>query len=67
MDGQLTAHGSGHRAPDPVGRRGRSLRWIALQLKRSAPTISREVKRSAGSASGYDAVSAALASRARRR
>jgi transposase, IS30 family len=46
---------------------GRSRRWIAGRLKRSAPTISREVKRSAGSASGYDAASAALACRARRR
>jgi transposase, IS30 family len=46
---------------------GRSLRWIAGRLKRSAPTISREVKRSGGSTSGYDAVSATLASRARRR
>ncbi len=46
---------------------GRSLRWVALQLKRSAPTISREVKRSVGSASDYDAVSAAQSSRGRRR
>ena len=46
---------------------GRSRRWIADRLKRSAPTISREVKRSMGSASGYDAVSAGLACRARRR
>jgi transposase, IS30 family len=46
---------------------GRSRRWIAGRLQRSAPTISREVRRSAGSASGYDAASAALACRARRR
>jgi transposase, IS30 family len=46
---------------------GRSRRWIAGCLKRSAPTISREVKRSSGPSAGYDAVNAALSCRARRR
>lgn len=46
---------------------GRSRRWIAWRLNRSAPTISREVKRSSGSSCGYDAASAAVSCKARRR
>jgi transposase, IS30 family len=46
---------------------GRSCRWIALRLGRSAPTISREIKRGSGTAHSYDALSAALSCRARRR
>jgi transposase, IS30 family len=46
---------------------GRSRRWIAVCLMRSAATVSREVKRSSGSCAGYDAASAALSCRARRR
>ncbi|MCO4054610.1 MAG: helix-turn-helix domain-containing protein [Bosea sp.] len=46
---------------------GRSCRWIAGHLGRSGPTISREIKRSSGTAQGYDASSAASSCRARRR
>ena len=46
---------------------GRSRRWIAEQLKRSAATVSREVKRGSGSWLGYDAAGASVACRARRR
>lgn len=46
---------------------GRSRRWIAAHLGRSAATISREVKRSAGATSDYDAAHATLRCRARRR
>jgi transposase, IS30 family len=46
---------------------GRSCRWIARFLKRSPPTVSREVRRSSGTTVGYDAYSAASSCRARRR
>jgi transposase, IS30 family len=46
---------------------GQSCRWIAGRLGRSGPTISREIKRSSGTAQGYDASSAASSCRARRR
>jgi len=46
---------------------GRSCRWIAGHLGRSGPTISREIKRSSGTAQGYDASSAASSCWARRR
>jgi transposase, IS30 family len=46
---------------------GRSLRWIAGELGRSPSTLSREVRRSCGSGTSYDAYYAAATSRARRR
>jgi IS30 family transposase len=44
----------------------RSCRWRAGHLGRSGPTISREIKRSSGTAQGYDASSAASSYRVRR-
>ena len=46
---------------------GQSCRWIAGRLKRSPPTISREIRRSSGSSLRYDAFSAASSCRVRRR
>lgn len=46
---------------------GASCRWIAGRLGRSPPTISREIRRSSGTAGRYDAFSAASSCRARRR